>query len=395
MPCRRRWSASLRPPEPLLGLAAAFALVGLGACGGSGAAPDIAAPVRLASVEKGSIPAEVTGIGNVTPITSVAVKSRVDGQIVLVPVREGSDVKKGDLLFKIDPRPFAVQLDIATANLARDQALLEKAEDLLKRSDDLIAKGYISANQYSDAKGDARAAGAAVVADKAAVANARLNLEFTELRSPIDGRVGRVSLQQGNLVKANDTAALLTVNQLDPIYVDFSVPERYLNDLRPAAQSGSVQVSLSVDGAGGAPVERAGPLTFVDNQVDQPTGTIRLRATLANADRAVWPGQFVRVRINLPTAGPALWVPASAIGQSSEGPYVFVVDEGMRAELRQIKVERTEGDRAVLSGHIGVGERVVVDGQSRVIPGGAVSLVAEAGSGAPSGGGMAGGTAAH
>ena len=394
MPCRRRWSASPRSTPLVPGLAAAFALLGLGACGGRGAAPDIAAPVRLASVEKGSIPAEVNGIGNVTPITSVAVKSRVDGQIVLVPVREGSDVKKGDLLFKIDPRPFTVQLDIATANLARDQALLEKAEDLLKRSDDLIAKGYISANQYSDAKGDARAAGAGVVADKAAVANARLNLEFTELRSPIDGRVGRVSLRQGNLVKANDTAALLTVNQLDPIYVDFSVPERYLNDLRPAAQSGTVQVSLSVDGAGGAPVERAGPLTFVDNQVDQPTGTIRLRATLANADRAVWPGQFVRVRINLPSAGPALWVPASAIGQSSEGPYVFVIDEGMRAELRQIKVERTEGDRAVLSGHIAVGERVVVDGQSRVIPGGAVSLVAETGTGAPSGG-MAGGKAAH
>lgn len=392
MPCRRDGALrSFPPPAALLG---SLLVAGLGACGGKGAAPDIAAPVRLAAVEKGAVPAEVTGIGNVTPITTVAVKSRVDGQIVVVPVREGSDVKKGDLLFRIDPRPYQVQLDIATANLARDEALLEKAEDLLKRSDDLIAKGYISANQYSDAKGDARAAGAAVVADKAAVANARLNLEFTELRSPIDGRVGRVTLQQGNLVKANDTSALLTVNQLDPIYVDFSVPERYLNDLRPAAQSGHVQVSLSVDGAGGAPVERAGPLTFVDNQVDQPTGTIRLRATLANADRAVWPGQFVRVTLNLPTAGPALWVPASAIGQSSDGPYVFVVGEGLRAELRPVKVERTEGDRAVLSGHIGVGEKVVVDGQSRVIPGGAVTLVAEAGTTVPNGG-TGGGKAAH
>jgi multidrug efflux system membrane fusion protein len=336
------------------------------------------------------VPAEVVGIGNVTPITSVAVKSRVDGQIVLVPVREGSDVKRGDLLFKIDPRPFTVQLDIATANLARDQAFLEKAQDLLKRSDDLIAKGYISANQYSDAQGDARAAAAGVVADRAAVANARLNLEFTELRSPIDGRVGRVTLQQGNLVKANDTAALLTVNQLDPIYVDFSVPERYLNDLRPAAQRGDVRVALSVDGAGGAPVERSGPLTFVDNQVDAPTGTIRLRATLANGDRAVWPGQFVRVRISLPIAGPALWVPASAIGQSSEGPYVFVVGEGLKAEQRHIKVERTEGDRAVLSGPISVGERVVIDGQSRVIPGSAVTLAADAPDGAHATGGVPG-----
>ena len=394
MPRRRRPSPSVRFEHALKRLALTLPLIVLGACHGSGAAPDIATPVRLASVASGSIPAEVTGIGSVTPITSVAVKSRVDGQIVLVPVREGSDVKRGDLLFRIDPRPFAVQLDIATANLARDQAFLEKAQDLLKRSDDLIAKSYISANQYSDAQSDQRAAAAAVVADKAAVANARLNLEFTELRSPIDGRVGRVALQQGNLVKANDTAALLTVNQLDPIYVDFSVPERYLNDLRPAAQSGTVSVSLSVDGVGGAPVERTGPLTFVDNQVDAPTGTIRLRATLKNDDRAVWPGQFVRVRISLPTAGPALWVPASAIGQSSEGPYVFVVGATLKAELRQIRVERTEGDRAVLSGHIAAGERVVVDGQSRVIPGSSVTLAEEPDDGAH-GGGLAAGPSGH
>ena len=394
MPRRRRPSPSVRFEHALKRLALTLPLIVLGACHGSGAAPDIATPVRLASVASGSIPAEVTGIGSVTPITSVAVKSRVDGQIVLVPVREGSDVKRGDLLFRIDPRPFAVQLDIATANLARDQAFLEKAQDLLKRSDDLIAKSYISANQYSDAQSDQRAAAAAVVADKAAVANARLNLEFTELRSPIDGRVGRVALQQGNLVKANDTAALLTVNQLDPIYVDFSVPERYLNDLRPAAQSGTVSVSLSVDGVGGAPVERTGPLTFVDNQVDAPTGTIRLRATLKNDDRAVWPGQFVRVHISLPTAGPALWVPASAIGQSSEGPYVFVVGATLKAELRQIRVERTEGDRAVLSGHIAAGERVVVDGQSRVIPGSSVTLAEEPDDGAH-GGGLAAGPSGH
>jgi membrane fusion protein, multidrug efflux system len=359
-------------------LPAALLLAALGACGGGGAPPDIAAPVRVATVVQGIVPAEITGIGNVTPITSVAVKSRVDGQIVEVPVREGSDVKRGALLFRIDPRPFEVQLEIAAANLARDQALLAKAEDLLKRSDDLIAKGYISANQYSDAQGDARAAAAGVVADRAAVASARLNLGFTELRSPIDGRVGRVALQQGNLVKANDTTALLTVNQLDPIYVDFSVPERYLSDLRRAAQGGDVQVALTTDGASGNPVVRAGPLTFVDNQVDQPTGTVRLRATVANADRALWPGQFARVTIAVPTAGPALWVPASAVGQSPEGPYVFVVGANLKAEQRHITVERTEGERAVLSGAISVGERVVVDGQSRVLPGSAVTLITDA-----------------
>ena len=389
MPRRRRASPSPRfqGAAPFFTVALAFAL--LGGCGGHGAPPDPATPVRVAPVTSGLVPAEVVGIGNVTPITSVAVKSRVDGQIMQVAVRDGSDVKRGDLLFRIDPRPYAVQLDIATANLARDQALLEKAEDLRKRSDDLIAKGYISANQYSDAKGDANAASAAVVADKAAVESARLNLEFCSLRSPIDGRVGRVTLQQGNLVKANDSTALLTVNQLDPIYVDFSVPERYLNDLRPAAQKGDVHVSLSVDGAGGAPVERAGPLTFVDNQVDQPTGTIHLRATIANADSAVWPGQYVRVHIGVPTTGIALWVPASAVGQSAEGPYVFVIGQDLKAEQRHITIERTEGDRAVVSGTIAAGERVVIDGQSRVIPGSAVTLVADATDGGHAGGGAA------
>jgi len=380
-PRHGRIASASRPGGALAPLGLALGLA-LGGCGGHSAAVDPITPVKIAFVQSGPVPAEATGIGSITPITSVAVKSRVDGQIVEVAVREGSDVRRGDLLFRIDPRPFVVQLDIATANLARDQALLEKAEDLLKRSDDLIAKGYISQNQYSDAQADAHAAAAAVAADRAAVANAKLNLEFSELRAPIDGRVGRVTLQKGNLVKANDTTALLTLNQLDPIYVDFSVPERYLSDLRPAAQSGNVEVSLSVDGAGGAPLDRSGPLTFVDNQVDAPTGTIRLRATLANADRVLWPGQFVRVRLRVPVAGVALWVPAAAIGQSSNGPYVYVVGSTLHAEQRHVTVVRTEGDRAVLSGSIKAGERVVVDGQSRVIPGGPVVLLADAPDGA-------------
>ena len=384
MPFRLGSLSSARRPGQRCA-AALLALAALAGCGGHKAPPDPKTPVKVAEVAAGSVPAEADGIGNVTPITSVAVKSRVDGQIVKVAVREGSDVRKGDLLFQIDPRPFSVAFDIASANLAKDQALLEKADDLLKRSDDLIAKGYISQNQYNDAQGDAHAAAAAVAADRAAIASARLNLEFTELRSPIDGRVGRVALQQGNLVKANDTMALLTVNQLDPIYVDFSVPERYLADLRPAAQSGNVEVSLSVDGAGGAPLDRQGPLTFVDNQVDAPTGTIHLRATLANRDSALWPGQYVRVKIRVPKPGVALWVPAAAIGQSADGPYVYVVGENLRAEQRHVRVERTEGDRAVLSGAIKAGERVVVDGQSRVVPGGAVVLMTDGQGGGPGG----------
>lgn len=357
-----------RAASPLGVLLASLAVLS-GCGGGKGGAPKPGVPVRLATVQSGIVSAEVVGIGNVTPVTSIAVKSRVDGQIVAVPVREGADVRAGDLLFRIDPRPFAAQRDIAAANLARDEALLAKTSDLLKRSADLIAKGYISDNQYQDAAADARASAAAVEADKAMLANARLNLEFTELRAPIAGRIGKVALQAGNLVKANDAGALLTLLQVDPIYVDFAVPERYLADLRIATQGGAVPVALQVQGSGGVPVVRTGSLSFLDNQVDQPTGTVRLRAMVENADRVLWPGQFSRVTVNLPGAAEAVWAPTAAVGQGPDGAYVYVVDDKRVAELRPIRVARVAGDRTVIAAGLAVGERIIVDGQSRVLPG--------------------------
>jgi membrane fusion protein, multidrug efflux system len=339
--------------------------------------------VHVTTVQWGAVDSEVVGIGTVTPITSIAVKSRVDGQIVDVPVREGADVRKGDLLFRIDPRPFEVQREIAAANLARDEALLAKAEDLRVRSSDLVDKGYISANQFTDAKSDARAAGASVAADRAVLANARLNLEFTELRAPISGRVGRVQLQRGNLVKSNDLTALMTLNQITPIYVDFSVPERYLGDLRAEGRGGVTAVAVSVQGAGGASVERQGPLTFLDNAVDQPTGTVRLRATLSNEDRVLWPGQFARVKIHVPNGGPVLWVPAAALGTGPEGNYVFLVTDKSTAEQRAVKVLRTAGDRVVLAEGVAAGDRVITDGQSRVLPNMPVTVVTDGAAAAP------------
>jgi multidrug efflux system membrane fusion protein len=352
-------------------------------------ARELTAPVTTARAAAGVVPVDVEGVGSVTPITSVAVKSRVDGQIVEVRVRDGSDVRTGELLFRIDPRPYAVQLEIAQANVARDEALLAKADDLRKRSDDLIAQGFISANQYSDAAADARAAAAAVQADRAALASARLNLEFTELRSPLNGRVGRVALRAGNLVKANDSTALLTINQLEPIYVDFAAPERHLSDLRRAAQQGEVRVALTAEGESGAPIEREGRLIFLDNEVDAPTGTVRLRAELPNRDHALWPGQYARVRVHLAVGGAVTWVPASAIGQGPDGPYVYVVDAGSHALQRPVRVERADAERAVIASGLAAGERVIVDGQSRVLPGG---LVSEA---QPSGPSPAAQSAAH
>ena len=370
-----------RPAARALRALAVVALASLAGCGGGqAAAKKPVPPVHLVRAETGVVPAEVIGIGSMTPVTSVAIKSRVDGQIVAVPVREGSDVHQGDVLFRLDPRPLAAARDLAAANLARDEALRTKAEDLLARSGELIAKGYISENQYNDAKADARAAAAAVDADRAALANAKLNLEFTELRSPIAGRVGRAMLQVGNLVKANDTTTLLTVLQVDPIYVDFSVPERYLADLRAGTGGAAVAVQLQLQGSGGTTLARTGTLTFLDNQVDQPTGTVRLRATVQNADRALWPGQFARVTVELPAGGPAVYVPSAAVGQGPEGPYVFVVDDKLVAKQQAVRIARVAGDRTVIAEGLAAGERVVVDGQSRVLPG---QPVADADAAAP------------
>ena len=370
-PCRTAGRGAL---AGALALALALALLSAG-CGGKRGAPDATAPVRVVAARESVVPAEVAAIGTVTPIKSIPVKARVDGQILEIAVREGGDVRRGELMLRIDPRPFEVQRDIAAANLARDEALLAKAQDILKRSDDLVTKGYISTNQYLDTQSDAKAAAAAADADRAALANARLNLEFATLRSPIDGRVGRFLLQQGSLVKANADNPLFTINQLDPIYVDFAVPERFVSDLRGAEQQGDVEVALKAEGTAGTTLERNGQLTFVDNQVDPASGTVRVRATIANADRALWPGQFVRVSVRVPAGGPVLWVPASALGQGPEGAYVYVVGTKPVAEQRAVRVARSEGERVVIAAGLKAGERVVVDGQSRILPGGPVTIV--------------------
>ena len=226
-----------------------------------------------------------------------------------------------------------------------------------------------------DTTSDASAAAAAADADRAALQNARLNLEFATLRSPIDGRVGRFLLQQGSLVKANDVNPLFTINQLDPIYVDFAIPERFVSDVRGAAQRGGVEVALKADGAAGTTLERRGQLSFVDNQVDPASGTVRVRATIANSDRALWPGQFARVSVRVPAGGPVLWVPASALGQGPDGAYVYVVGATPVAEQRAVKVARSEGERVVIAAGLKAGERVVVDGQSRILPGKPVTVV--------------------
>jgi len=240
----------------------AAALAGCGrdtdAAGKTGGAP---VPVRMGVAVQKDVATTIEAVGTVVPVNSVAVKSRVDGQIERVAVRDGAEVQRGDLLFHLDPRPFQVALDAALATLERDEALLVKAQDQLRRYSDVAAKGYVSADQLADVQANARSATATVAADRAAVAGARLNLEFTTLRSPIDGRAGRVLLQSGNMVKALDTQPLVTINQMDPVYVEFPVPERYVDDLRRAALQPKTTVELTASGSDGKAIERSGPLS--------------------------------------------------------------------------------------------------------------------------------------
>jgi len=362
-------------PNAVARVVAWSCLGALTACGGGGGKHEVPIPVAVATASGGIVSSDIAAAGTVTPITTVAIKSRVDGAIVAVPVHEGAEVRRGDLLFRIDPRPFEVARDLAAANLARDEALKVKADDLLDRSKDLEAKGYISENQYADARADAQAAAAAAAADRAALANARLNIEFSELRAPIDGRVGRLLIQQGNLVKANDVNSLLTLIQMDPIYVDFAVPEHHLAELRELAAAGHVSVKLSVHGADNSLLERVGTLAFLDNTVDASTGTVHVRATLENKDRALWPGQFADVTLSLPSKAESLVVPASAVGQGPDGAFVYVVDKSNHAELRLVTVERSGRTTVAIAKGLTEGERVVTDGQSRILPGGLVVIV--------------------
>jgi multidrug efflux system membrane fusion protein len=329
------------------------------------------APVTVTTVERATVPVSITAIGNVEPIQTVAIKSRIDGEIVAVHVRDGQDVAKGQLLLELDDRYLQAQLKQLEAAEARDRALLANAQSLEERYKDLLAKGFISQEAYTQAKTSRDAAEATVAASHAAVETARVQLSYTKVRSPISGRTGKVILPVGNNVKANDAAALVVINQLAPIQVGFAVPDRYLNDIRTFSAKGALPVRATPQGAQG--VEAVGRLTFIDNAVDPQTGTIRLGATFANTDRQLWPGQFVAAKMTLQEQPNVVVVPSLAIQNGPKGQYVYVVKADSTVELREVVVERTEGEQAVVAKGLEAGETVVTTGQLRVVPGGKVA----------------------
>jgi len=320
----------------------------------------------VALVAQETVPIELRAIGNVEAYSTVALKARVDGQIVEVNFREGAPVKKGEILFRIDPRPYEAALRQAEANALRDVSARNQARSQDRRYQDLLEKNFVSKEAYAQIRTNAETAEAVAKASQAALENARLNLEYCTIRSPLDGYVGKALLQAGNLVKANDVSPLVVINRVRPIYVNFALPEQNLPEVRRF----QAMSKLAVEALSSDPQQPStqGQLIFIDNAVDPSTGTIRLRAQFGNADAALWPGQFVNVSVRLYEQPDALIVPAQAVQTGPEGQYVYVVGDDLLVDLRRIKVQRIDGERAIVASGLAKGDRVVTRGQLRLGP---------------------------
>src|SRR5262245_54606186 len=326
----------------------------------------VAVPVTVESVEQQTVPVRLRAIGNVEAYATVAVKARVDGQIVAVNFKDGVPVKKDEVLFRIDPRPYEAALRQAEANAMRDVAARDQARSQSKRYQELLEKNFISKEAYAQIRTNAETAEATAKASQAALENARLNVEYCTIRSPLDGFVGKTLIQAGNLVKANDVNPLVVINQVRPIYVNFAVPEQNLPEVRQYMGQGPLSVEvIPVDAQQKHPM---GKLIFVDNAVDPSTGTIRMRGQFDNEDALLWPGQFVNILLRLYEQVDALIVPASAVQTGPEGQYVYVIGDDLTAEVRRIKVQRTDGETAIIGEGLKKDERVVTRGQLRLGP---------------------------
>ena len=371
-----------RPQRVLI--VAAFALIAIGAGawlwhGSPGSQdsraahrPNPAVPVTAAAVVSKTVPVRLRAIGNIEPYTTVAIKARVDGQIDAVRFSEGDEVVKGATLFELDRRPFEAQLAQAQATLLKDRATLDNAREQEKRYKDLLLQKFISPDAYGQVRTNAETAAAQVGADEAAIHGIRLQIEYCTIRAPITGYAGKIMIQQGNLVKANDTISLVVINQVRQIYASFSVPEQDLDAVRRYEADGELQVTAAVPKSSHPPL--AGKLTFIDNTTDVTTGTIRLRAEFPNQDKALWPGQFVDVVLTLTQQKDAVVMPATAVQNGPNGQYVFVVKPDRSVELRNVKIARTEGDDAVVASGVVPGDTVVTTGQLRLAPGIRVKL---------------------
>ncbi len=332
-------------------------------------------PVLAATVTREDVPVNLLAIGSVEPYRSVSVRPRVGGELTRVLFKEGQDVREGDPLFSIDSRPYDAALKAAEADLAREKARAANAEADAKRLKDLVSKDYVSQQESDQAESAAAAERAAVQGLEATVENARLDLEFCSIRSPIAGRTSNLLVQEGNLVQANDTQALVVINQVAPIFVTFSIPERRLDEvLRYMKDAGpeGLQVAATPSGEGAEAVR--GKLTFINNAVDPATGMILLKAEFENGDRRLWPGEFVQVSMLLTTRRGVVVTPAPAVQTGQKGDYVLVVKADQTTEVRPVTAGLRLDGKAIIEKGLEPGETVVTDGHLRVVPGAKVTI---------------------
>jgi len=366
----------VQPVTAALTFAAVAAL--LAACGGSKQQMRVqpAVPVTAAKVVQKTVPVTFRAIGHVEPIQTVGVKARIGGELQKVWFREGQDVRAGDTLFTIDPRQYEAALRQAEGQLAKDQALLTKANADVRRYAQLVKQDFVTKQDNDQVVATAESLRATLASDQANLDNARLQVAYCTITSPLDGRTGNLNVKAGNLVKADDTGALVTINQMKPIYVSFSVPAQILPQLTKH-NGNRITVSASLPQATVRPEE--GVLSFVDNAVDTATSMILLKATFANQGERLWPGQFVDVVVTLGEEPGRIVAPASAVQTGQQGQYVFVVKEDHTVELRPVEVERMNEVEAVIEKGLTAGETVVTDGQLRLVPGAKVEIKHNAG----------------
>ncbi|MCX8027547.1 MAG: efflux RND transporter periplasmic adaptor subunit [Thermodesulfovibrionales bacterium] len=334
--------------------------------------PQRSAPVNVAKVIKKDIPIVINAIGNIEASATISLKSQVNGQVSEIYFKEGSYIKKGDLLITIDSRPFEYAVRLAEASLEKTTAQLQQAKRDLERYTTLLSEGYVTQSQYDQMVTYNKTLEATVKADTANLQNAKIQLSYCYIYAPVDGKIGSILIDKGNVIKANDDKPLAIINQIQPVYVAFSIPELYLDEIRDKFKKEGVKVMASA--TNNNKTVYTGQLTFIDNAVDKTTGTIRMKARFDNKDLSMLPGQFMNVSINLSILKGSLSVPSEAVQIGQKGEYVYRLKDDMTVEIVSVKsIASSEGFTAI-QGDVKDGDRVVIEGQQRLAPGMKVTI---------------------